>query len=166
MGLLAYKIAHSPSSCLLVLGCLNTWLQEGVFLALLGGPSHLKTIFPWTWHSRGITHAWQVAPRKSNFHLSGPYRMIKNFPPCRGINSSKVPLFAHSFVSSLFLLSKKGELYYCTNESITRRQILRRLLLICKSYEVADVPQKLTYSAEFFLNRARRTLPGQCSSGR
>lgn len=103
---------------------------------------------------------------KSNFHLSGTYRMIKNFPPCHGINSSKVPLFAHSFVSSLFLLSKKGELYYHTNESITGRQILWRLLLISKSYEVAEVPQKLTYSPNSFQTRHAELTPGQSLSRR
>lgn len=75
--------------------------------------------------------------------------MMKHFPPCRRIHFSKVPLCTEPFVSTLFLLNKKGELYYCANESSRQRQILPRFLLISKSYGASEVPKKLTYSTEF-----------------
>lgn len=74
---------------------------------------------------------------------------MKRFPPCRRIHFSKVLLCTEPFVSTLFLLNKKGELYYCANESSRQRQILPRFLLISKSYGASEVPQKLTYSTEF-----------------
>lgn len=75
--------------------------------------------------------------------------MMKRFPLFHQIHFSKVPLCTEPFVSTLFLLNKKGELYYCANESSRQRQILPRFLLISKSYGASEVPQKLTYSTEF-----------------
>lgn len=75
--------------------------------------------------------------------------MMKHFPPCHRIHFSKVRLCTEPFVSTLFLLNKKGELYYCANESSRQRQILPRFLLISKSYGASEVPKKLTYSTEF-----------------
>lgn len=75
--------------------------------------------------------------------------MMKCLPLFHQIHFSKVPLCSEPFVSTLFLLNKKGELYYCANESSRQRQILPRFLLISKSYGASEVPQKLTYSTEF-----------------
>ena len=75
--------------------------------------------------------------------------MMKRLPLFHRIHFSKVPLCTEPFVSTLFLLNKKGELYYCANESSRQRQILPRFLLISKSYGASGVPQKLTYSTEF-----------------
>lgn len=76
----------------------------------------------------------------------GAGSVMEHFLPCCWIHFSKVPLCTEPFVSTLFLLNKKGELYYCANESSRQRQILPRFLLISKSYGASEVPQKLTYS--------------------
>lgn len=83
------------------------------------------------------------------FSIWGAGGVMKCFSPCCRIHFSKVPQCTEPFVSTLFLLNKKGELYYCANESSRQRQILPRFLLISKSYGASEVPQKLTYSTEF-----------------
>lgn len=86
---------------------------------------------------------------------------MKRFPPCRWIHFFKVPLCTEPFVSTLFLLNKKGELYYCANESSRQRQILPRFLLISKSYGASEVPQKLTYSTNS-LSKSPGAAPLPC----
>lgn len=69
----------------------------------------------------------------------GAGSVMKHFPLFRRIHFSKVPLCTEPFVSTLFLLNKKGELYYCANESSRQRQILPRFLLISKSYGASEI---------------------------
>lgn len=96
----------------------------------------------------GICERGETGGRGSMASLEGlgAGSVMEHFLPCGWIHFSKVPLCTEPFVSTLFLLNKKGELYYCANESSRQRQILPRFLLISKSYRASEVPQKLTYS--------------------
>lgn len=96
----------------------------------------------------GIRERGETGGRGSMASLEGlgAGSVMEHFLPCGWIHFSKVPLCTEPFVSTLFLLNKKGELYYCANESSRQRQILPRFLLISKSYGASEVPQKLTYS--------------------
>ena len=51
------------------------------------------------------------------FWIWGASSVMKCLPLFHRIHFSKVPLCTEPFVSTLFLLNKKGELYYCANES-------------------------------------------------
>lgn len=96
----------------------------------------------------GICEHGEAGGRGSMASLEGlgAGSVMEHFLPCGWIHFSKVPLCTEPFVSTLFLLNKKGELYYCANESSRQRQILPRFLLISKSYGASEVPEKLTYS--------------------